>query len=135
MRFPALVTLLVFAIGTVAAWLMDDAVRAWFRGPGIGGAPVAHQLRAPLEGVVEAQLYIVVPGILIALPNRRRLLIGWGVAMLLMLAMTHGTKFAVGRARPHMNQSPETFEPWIADSRMKSFPSGHTSAAIAGAVL
>lgn len=119
----------------IAALYIDDSLRDWFRAPGLNGEPRTAILRPILENAVEAQLYVIVPGILISFANRRRLFCGYLLAMLLSVVFTHALKFAVGRSRPHLDAVPTTVAPMTSDSKQQSFPSGHTSAAVAMAVL
>lgn len=129
------VVVLVTAGLSWLALLGDDAARDWFRAPGFNGTPRNHLFRPILENAVEIQLYIAVPAILLSFSNRRQLLIGWMVVVLLSVLLTHSLKFAVGRARPHMDQDPSATVPLNTSAKHQSFPSGHTSAAVANAVL
>jgi membrane-associated phospholipid phosphatase len=135
---PLLRILLIVAAWTaasIAALYADDSIRNWFRAPGHNDKPRTAILRPLLENAVEAQLYVIVPGILLSFANRRRLLIGYLTAMLLSVVFTHSLKFAVGRHRPHLDAVPTTVAPMTSDSKQQSFPSGHTSAAVAMAIL
>ena len=133
-RKIAIVVLVSAGLSLLAFWC-DDAAREWFRDPGITGKPRSQLFRPILENAVEIQLYIAVPAILLSFSNRRQLLVGWVVVILLSVLLTHSLKFAVGRARPHMDQSPSATVPLNTSAKHQSFPSGHTSAAVANAVL
>lgn len=130
----AVVVLVTAGLSALALWA-DDAARDWFRSPGFTGTPRSQLFRPILENAVEIQLYIAVPAILLSFSNRRQLLVGWVVVILLSVLLTHSLKFAVGRARPHMDQAPSATVPLNTSAKHQSFPSGHTSAAVANAVL
>jgi membrane-associated phospholipid phosphatase len=61
--------------------------------------------------------------------------IGCIVPLLLSTGLTHLIKFIVGRARPRANLGAFHFEPFTPEAKVASFPSGHTSYAIAVVVL
>lgn len=129
-----MVVLATGALTLLSLWA-DDAAREWFRSPGFTGTPRSQLFRPLLENAVEIQLYIAVPAILLSFGNRRQLLVGWVVVILLSVLLTHSLKFVVGRARPHMDQAPMATVPLNTSAKHQSFPSGHTSAAVANAVL
>lgn len=130
-----LLTVAAWTAASIAALYADDAIRIWFRNPGAFDKPRSDLWRPILENAVEAQLYVVVPGILLSFANRRRLMSGYLMAMLLSVIFTHSLKYTVGRSRPHLDAVPVTIAPMTSDSRQQSFPSGHTSAAVAMAIL
>jgi membrane-associated phospholipid phosphatase len=130
-----ILTVAGWTAASIAALYLDDSIRDWLRAPGHNGEPRTAILRPILENAVEAQLYVIVPGILISFSNRRRLFCGYLLAMLLAVIFTHALKFAVGRYRPHLDAVPTAVSPMTSDSKQQSFPSGHTSAAVAMAIL
>lgn len=55
--------------------------------------------------------------------------------LLLSTGLTHLLKYVVGRARPRVDLGPFHFEPFTPGAKVASFPSGHTSYAIAVVIL
>jgi membrane-associated phospholipid phosphatase len=82
-----------------------------------------------------AGLYIFLLAILASFPNWRRLYVGFLSAVLLSALLTHALKWSVGRARPHQELGQWTCRPFSWDGNFESFPSGHSSGAIALAIL
>ncbi|MFH1747705.1 MAG: phosphatase PAP2 family protein [Planctomycetota bacterium] len=82
-----------------------------------------------------AGLYFFLLAILASFPNWRRLYVGFFAAVLLTALMTHALKWSVGRARPHQELGQWTCRPFSWDGSFESFPSGHSSGAIALAIL
>ena len=69
-------------------------------------------------------------------PNGKLMWYAYFVPVVLTQVLTHALKLSVGRVRPKVAQSPfefHPFHPWKGD--YSSFPSGHTSAATAMALL
>lgn len=129
--------LAVFWLGAVlAAGWCDEPLMQWLNGPGpLGGPSLREQLAPVFQGILDAAVFLTVAAILLSFPNRRRLIAGWLGTILLSAALTRVMKIAIGRARPRVELGPETFDPLTFASGMHSFPSGHTSSAVAMAGL
>src|SRR5262245_11287332 len=114
------------AAGLVVVFLIarhyDDAAIAWMHSAGAGGLAHSESIRPWLDWVYDAAPYICIPAILLALPNWKRLLVGWTAPMLLMLGLTHGLKYAIGRARPLLDAGDCAFDPFCGRQNMNSFP-------------
>jgi membrane-associated phospholipid phosphatase len=130
---------LLMAAAWVAAFVVarafDDRVIGWMRHPAQPDQARREVIRPWLDGIQTATPYVCIPAILLAFPNWRRLLVGWTAPMLLMLALTHALKLAVGRARPLLDRGAAAYHPFSGGEDMNSFPSGHTATAVAMALL
>jgi membrane-associated phospholipid phosphatase len=79
--------------------------------------------------------FFTVP-IVLSFPNRRRLAVGYGLAMIASTLLCEAIKELVGRARPIAHLGPFHFVPGIGPGNdMNSFPSGEATAAFALAAL
>jgi membrane-associated phospholipid phosphatase len=114
----------------LGAYFVDQDITNWL---------IQEHVRTAIQKATALPLgasgFLILLAILGAFPNRARLCGGFLAAMLLSTAITHIIKFTVGRARPDMGIGPARFEPlnWLGE--YQSFPSGHSSAAIALALL
>lgn len=73
--------------------------------------------------------YFFIIAILASFPNRRRLIVGFMVPLLLSAFVTHLLKWVFGRARPETDLGLFYFRPFEGAAEFASFPSGHASAA------
>jgi membrane-associated phospholipid phosphatase len=114
----------VFSDRVVAVRERIDAV--------LGPAPGPWPSRPVAMGV-----FIIVLAILASFRNRRRLLVGFVVPMLLSAVVAEVIKRLVGRARPDMHLGPQAFDRIQALSwgGYQSFPSGDATTAITLALL
>jgi len=145
MREPALIRRLPWGgllgglVLAAAALVVDQHVTNWLTDPTV------RQRVYLVFGVPAAASVFVTPlAVLVSLPNAQRRCVGYVAALLVSTVVTHVLKWVVGRARPYTGLGALHFEPlsWKDDlatfalhGRFESFPSGHSSAAAALAVL
>lgn len=128
------VIVLVWLVLVLLAWNFD-AQAMWF----VQG--LARRLfDSYVDAITTVGLFATLIAILAAFPNWKRLTIGFAAAMLTSTFFTHLLKGLVGRARPDEAFGTLYFHPFqfdITDGQggFESFPSGHTSAAVALATL
>jgi membrane-associated phospholipid phosphatase len=100
--------------------------------------PVRNQLRSLIGGLLALGFYFTLGAILMQFPNRRRLIIGMIVPALASTAILHALKFAIGRARPRLDDGPHGpwhFQPFSGADDCDAFPSGHATALGTAALL
>lgn len=107
--------------GSVTTWLTSDGVR--------------RPLTDGIGTLLNVAVYVCFPAVFLALPNWKRLFVGWNAALLLSTLLTHLLKWMVGRARPYAEQGALAYVPFSDAVELNSFPSGHTSSAVTIAAL
>lgn len=122
--------LLIGAGLVAAAWLVDQGVT-----DRLTHEAVRHRIERWLALPVGLSPYLIILAILASLPNRRRLWVGFLAPVLLSTLLSHLLKWLIGRGRPRLGLGAWHFEPLAGADFCDSFPSGHTSAAGAVAVL
>lgn len=130
-----LLATLPWLIALLLARMYDDTIIGWMRSTPTPDLSRREAIRPWLTAVLNATPYVCIPAILIAFTNWKRALVGWTLPMLLMLGLTHLLKFAIGRARPLLDAGAAEYDPFSGRADMNSFPSGHTSTAVAMALL
>lgn len=128
-RLPWLL-LAAAALLALATLPLDRAVSTW-----LATEPLRSRVGGPLRSVLDAGAVVAVLAVLASFPNRRRLWLGFLAPLLAATLLTHALKWTVGRARPALGLGPFHFQPLPADPDLSSFPSGHASSAVAGALL
>ncbi|MBW7905976.1 MAG: phosphatase PAP2 family protein [Phycisphaerae bacterium] len=112
--------LVVGAIAACGAVALDQALSNWLSSP-----PLRPRLEAILAVLLFVSIYVVVIGVLSAFANRTRLIIGFLTTVLASAATVHVLKWAIGRARPRLNEGPLSFAPFQGLPDHDAFPSGH----------
>jgi membrane-associated phospholipid phosphatase len=112
--------LVVGAIAAFAAVALDQTLSNWLSSP-----PLRPRIEAILTVLLFISIYVVVIGVLSAFPNRTRLIIGFLTTVLASAATVHVLKWAIGRARPRLNEGPLSFAPFQGLPDHDAFPSGH----------
>ncbi len=112
------------ALIAVGKWI-DGDVTDWLTRPG-----TRERVSEWVATLLNSFVYLAFPAVFLALPNWKRLFIGWNAALLLSTVLTHLLKWVVGRARPYVGLGARVYSPFSDEVGMASFPSGHTSAAV-----
>jgi membrane-associated phospholipid phosphatase len=125
---------LIFIAATTAlaaiAWLFDQKLTNAL-------THIQPRIAPLLNGVGALGGLVLLITILASFPNWRRLIIGLVAPLALSGLLTNVLKWVIGRARPELLLGPWRFAPlefkW--EGQFESFPSGHTTTAVALALL
>lgn len=122
--------LVIGAALVVAAWLVDQSVT-----DRLTHEVVRQEVERWLAVALGLGPYLIILAILASLPNARRLWVGFLAPVLSSTLVSHVLKWLIGRGRPRLGLGAWHFEPLAGADLCDSFPSGHTSAAAAVAIL
>lgn len=132
---PALFTA-TFALLMALSAIYDERIVTWVRFGLLPSDSTIYRIVKFSQWFTGWVPCCVFVAILLVSPNRLKLLLGFSIPLLLVTGLTHLMKLLLGRARPEKELGPASFT-FLGDPNngFDSFPSGHTSFAIALALL